>query len=423
MSRPAVFLDRDGVVNSYAYNTDFGTVDSPAHPDEFALTPGAGEAIAKLNEAGLLVVVVSNQPGIAKGRFSPALLDAVTEKMNRLVKQAGGHLDAVYYCLHHPEGKVDRYRLACECRKPKPGLLHQAARELQIDLGQSYMIGDGVVDVLAGRQAGTKTLFIGPRRGYVFSELERHNAWPDDVVSDLPEAVESIRSAQNGRNGRGKNGHRKSGNTATEIRYTEQYLQEAVEILNLLDQDSIERIADLLLDLRERRGRLFLLGVGGGAGHASHAACDFRKIAGIEAYAPSDNVSELTARVNDEGWDTCYVNWLRGSHLTSSDMVFVFSVGGGDVKKNVSANLVWALEYAKQTGTMICGVVGRDGGFTRQVADGCALVPTVNPANITPHTEAFQALIWHLLVSHPKLKTAEMKWESLQPQVTALQGS
>lgn len=423
MPRSAVFLDRDGVVNSYAYNTDFGTVDSPAHPDEFALTSGAGEAIAKLNDAGLLVVVVSNQPGVARGRFSPALLDAVTEKMNCLVKQAGGHLDAVYYCLHHPEGKVDGYRLACECRKPKPGLLYQAARELQIDLATSYMVGDGVVDVLAGRQAGTKTLFVGARRGYVFSELERHNAWPDGIVSDLPEAVELIRSAQNGHNGRGKNGDRQPAGTGAETRYTSQYLQEAVEILKRLDQGSIERIADLLLDLRQRQGRLFLLGVGGGAGHASHAACDFRKIAGIEAYAPSDNVSELTARVNDEGWDTCYVNWLRGSRLKPNDMVLVFSVGGGDVEKNVSANLVRALEYAKQTGTTICGVVGRDGGFTRQVADGCALVPTVNPATITPHTEAFQALIWHLLVSHPKLKAAEMKWESLQPETASVRGS
>ncbi|HLV95082.1 MAG TPA: HAD-IIIA family hydrolase [Candidatus Acidoferrales bacterium] len=422
MPRKAVFLDRDGVINPYAYDAEFGTIDSPAHPDQFALAPGAGEAIAKLNEAGLFVFVVSNQPGVAKGKFSPELLEAVNEKMNRLVGQAGGHLDAVYYCLHHPEGKVDAYRLTCECRKPKPGLLLQAAREWEIELGRSYMVGDGVVDVLAGRQAGTKTLFVGPRRGYIFSELERQNAWPDGIVNDLSEAVESIRHAESGHNGRGKNGHRKSSGFATETRHTARYIEESIEILKLLDQDAIEHIADLLFDLRERQGRLFLLGVGGGAGHASHAACDFRKIAGIEAYAPSDNVSELTARVNDEGWETCYVNWLRGSRLKASDMVLVFSVGGGDVKKNVSANLVRALEYAKELGTTICGVVGRDGGFTRQVADGCSIVPTVNAATVTPHTEAFQALIWHLLVSHPKLKAAQMKWESLQPQVVGVQG-
>ena len=201
--------------------------------------------------------------------------------------------------------------------------------------------------------------------------------------------------------------------------YVAQYLQEATKILGLLDESAVERTADLLLDLRERSGRLFLLGVGGGAGHASHAVCDFRKIAQIEAYAPSDNVSELTARVNDEGWDTCYANWLRGSRLNQADMVFVFSVGGGDAKKNISANLVRALEYAKEVRATVCGVVGRDGGYTAQVADGCVLIPVVNPSTITPHTESFQAMIWHLLVSHPKLRVAEMKWESVQSQAKA----
>jgi len=196
--------------------------------------------------------------------------------------------------------------------------------------------------------------------------------------------------------------------------YVAQHLREAADILALLDQSAIERAADLLLQLRERSGRLFLLGVGGGAGHASHAVCDFRKITQIEAYSPSDNVSELTARVNDEGWDTCYANWLRGSRLNDADMVFVFSVGGGDAKQNISANLVCALEYARKVGATICGVVGRDGGYTAQVADTCVLIPVVNSSTITPHTESFQAMIWHLLVSHPKLKMAETKWESVQ---------
>ena len=193
-----------------------------------------------------------------------------------------------------------------------------------------------------------------------------------------------------------------------------QYIQEAIKILSLLDHATIERTTDLIRELRDRSGRLFLLGVGGGAGHASHAVCDFRKIAQIEAYAPSDNVSELTARVNDEGWDSCYANWLRGSRLNESDLVFVFSVGGGDAKKNISTNLVQALEYAQEVRATICGVVGRDGGYTAQVADACVLIPVVNPSTITPHTESFQAMIWHLLVSHPKLKMAETKWESVQ---------
>jgi D-sedoheptulose 7-phosphate isomerase len=198
------------------------------------------------------------------------------------------------------------------------------------------------------------------------------------------------------------------------MNYVAQYLQEATEIASLLDRSAVERTADLLLELRERGGRLFLLGVGGGAGHASHAVCDFRKIAQIEAYSPSDNVSELTARVNDDGWESCYANWLRGCHLNNADMVFVFSVGGGDAGKNISANLVRALEYAQEVRATICGVVGRDGGYTAQVADAYVLVPVVNPSSVTPHTESFQAMIWHLLVSHPKLRVADMKWESVQ---------
>ena len=194
--------------------------------------------------------------------------------------------------------------------------------------------------------------------------------------------------------------------------FTGKYFKEALSIIEELDQTIIETMVDLLVDLRQRGGRLFFLGVGGGAGHASHAVNDFRKIAGIEAYSPSDNVSELTARVNDEGWDTTYAAWLAGSRLSSNDMLFVFSVGGGDFERNISPNLVRALEHGKKVGAKIIGVVGRDGGYTAKVAEACVIVPTVNPKAVTPHTESFQAVIWHLLVSHPKLQSAEMKWES-----------
>ena len=198
--------------------------------------------------------------------------------------------------------------------------------------------------------------------------------------------------------------------------YTEQYLNEAGEILKQLDRDAVERMVDLLVTVREQGGRLFILGVGGGAGHASHAVCDFRKIGGMEAYTPSDNVSELPARINDDGWETAYANWLRGSHINTRDLVLVFSVGGGDAQRNISANLVRALQCAKEAGARVCGVVGRDGGFTAQVADACVLIRVANPQTVTPHTEAFQALVWHLLVSHPRLKAAEMKWESVGEQ-------
>lgn len=196
------------------------------------------------------------------------------------------------------------------------------------------------------------------------------------------------------------------------MRYSEQHLDEARRILSGLDVEAIERIASLLAEMRSRGGRLFFLGVGGGAGHSSHAVNDFRKLAGIEAYAPTDNVSELTARTNDEGWATVFVEWLKTSRLTGKDTLFVFSVGGGDVARNISPNIVTALQYAKSVGAQVVGVVGRDGGYTAQVADACVIVPTVNPSTVTPHTEAFQAVIWHLLVSHPALKIAPTKWES-----------
>lgn len=196
------------------------------------------------------------------------------------------------------------------------------------------------------------------------------------------------------------------------MNYTAQYLEESVAILSLLDRDKIDGILGILVNVRRQHGRIFFLGVGGGAGHASHAVNDFRKIANIECYAPTDNVSELTARINDDGWETAYRNWLKGSRLRAEDAVFVFSVGGGNAEANVSTNLVSALKYAEEVGAKICGIVGRDGGFTAQVSDACVVIPVVNPATITPHTESFQALVWHLLVSHPKLKDCEMKWES-----------
>ncbi len=198
----------------------------------------------------------------------------------------------------------------------------------------------------------------------------------------------------------------------SDMTYTEQHLREAVEIITRFDVAAIERMAEQLAALRARGGRLFLLGVGGSAANCSHAVNDFRKICGIEAYAPTDNVSELTARTNDEGWATVFSEWLKVSRLAADDAVLVFSVGGGDAQKNISPNLVAAIQHAKEVGAKVLGVVGRDGGHTARVADVCVIVPTVNPQNVTPHTEAFQAVVWHLLVSHPKLKAAETKWEA-----------
>lgn len=196
--------------------------------------------------------------------------------------------------------------------------------------------------------------------------------------------------------------------------FTQSYLAEAIEILKKLDVESIEKVVDALAQVREQGGRLFVLGVGGSAANASHAVNDFRKIAGIEAYAPTDNVSELTARTNDEGWASVFKGWLIGSRLTAKDAVLVFSVGGGNLERNISPNLVTALQLAKEVGAKITGVVGRDGGYTAQVADACVIIPTVHPDHITPHTEALQAVVHHLLVTHPRLKVVQTKWESIR---------
>jgi D-sedoheptulose 7-phosphate isomerase len=194
--------------------------------------------------------------------------------------------------------------------------------------------------------------------------------------------------------------------------YAEQHLNEAAEIVRRLDTAAIEKVADLLVAVKATGGRIFFLGVGGSAGNCSHAVNDFRKIVGIESYAPTDNVSELTARTNDDGWASVFVEWLKISRLTARDAVFVFSVGGGNLEKNISPNLVEALKFAQTVGAKITGVVGRDGGYTAKVADACVIIPTVNPDTVTPHSEGFQAIIWHLLVSHPKLKSSQTKWES-----------
>jgi len=196
------------------------------------------------------------------------------------------------------------------------------------------------------------------------------------------------------------------------MNYSKTHLAEAKAILEKIDTEPVERMAGLMAETKAKGGRLFFLGVGGSAANCSHAVNDFRKIAGIESYAPTDNVSELTARTNDEGWATIFVEWLKTSRLGKNDAIFVMSVGGGSLEKNISPNLVSALQHAKSVGAKILGILGRDGGYTAKVADACCIVPTVNPETITPHAEAFQAVIWHLLVSHPKLKMNVTKWES-----------
>ncbi len=197
------------------------------------------------------------------------------------------------------------------------------------------------------------------------------------------------------------------------MNFTVEYLREAQGVIEALNVDQIESVVDELLKVRESNGRLFILGVGGSAANASHAVNDFRKICGFETYAPTDNVSELTARTNDEGWSSVFAEWLKVSRLRKGDCLFIFSVGGGNAEKNISTNLIAAINLAREAGAAVIGIVGRDGGYTARAANVCVVIPTINPVHVTPHTEAFQAVIWHLLVSHPRLKLHQTKWEGV----------
>lgn len=195
--------------------------------------------------------------------------------------------------------------------------------------------------------------------------------------------------------------------------YVDLYMREVIEITNKIDKKQIDKMINILSDVADKNGRIFFIGVGGGAGNATHAVNDFRKIANIESYAPTDNVSELTARINDDGWESAYTKWLQVSNLNNKDVLFIFSVGGGNIEKNISANIVESIKLAEKKQARVIGVVGRDGGYTGEISDACVIIPTVNPETVTPHTEAFQAVIWHLIVSHPDLKKNEMKWEEI----------
>lgn len=374
----AVFLDRDGVINEVVFRE--GRPASPRSLEEFHLVEGAAAALKRLQAAGYRLFVVSNQPDVARGLLNPTVL----EEMGKRVR-AALPVERVLTCIHDDHA-------GCLCRKPRPGMLHDVASHEGIALSRSFLIGDSWKDVEAGRAAGCTSILL--QRPYN-RDIQAHH-----VVGSLDQAVELIVEG--------------AGMGIQSAGYVNAYLREVGEIAAKISSESVSRIITALIALRARGGRLFILGVGGSAGNASHAVNDFRKIADIEAYAPTDNVSELTARINDAGWDSSYADWLRGSRLGPNDAIFVLSVGGGNIEKKISTNLVEAIRYARAVGAKVLGIVGRDGGYTAQVADACVVIPTINPATVTPHAEAFQAVVWHLIVSHPDLLAHEMKWESVK---------
>jgi D-sedoheptulose 7-phosphate isomerase len=372
--RAAVFLDRDGVLNEVVLRD--GQAVSPRSFAEFRLVEGLAEAGRRLDGAGYRLFVVTNQPDLARGKMAREEL----ERMHRALRDALPQLEAIWVCDHD-----DHHR--CDCRKPLPGGILRLAEAHRLDLGRSWLIGDSWKDIDAARAAGVKSVLI--RRPY------NEGVTGDAEAADLAAAVALLLSQ-----------------TGVNMEYINAFFDEAKRIIDGIDRRVLDRMIDQLAALRSGGGRLFFLGSGGGAGHASHAVNDFRKICGIESYSPSDNVSELTARINDDGWDSCYVNWLRVSRLGPKDGLFVFSVGGGNEEKKVSMNIVNGLKLAKEVGAKVFGVVSRDGGYTGKVGDAVLIIPPWG-SDVTAQTEAFQAVVWHMLVSHPRLKQNEMKWESV----------
>jgi D-sedoheptulose 7-phosphate isomerase len=384
----AVFFDRDGVLNEVVWRG--GRAGSPRTADELRITAGAAVALERLRAAGFRTFVVTNQPDVARGLLS-------AEEAVAIQNVVRGTL-AVDDALLCPHDDAD----GCTCRKPKPGMITRLAERWGVDPRASWVIGDRWSDVEAGRAAGCRTILL--RRPY------NANVSADVVSESVEEAVAVIVTETT------PNGAAAPLRSAAPTGHAQRYLGEAAEITALLDAAALERMAESLRAVRDNGGRLFFLGVGGSASNASHAANDFRKVAGFEAYCATDNVAELTARVNDDGWSAVFASWLEGSRLRARDAVFVLSVGGGDTERDISANLAHAIALAKRVGARVFGIVGRDGGYTAAHADHCVLVPVVNAASVTPHTESFQSLLLHLLVSHPLLARAAMKWESLSPE-------
>lgn len=390
--RKAVFLDRDGVLNELNWNEDTEQLDSPLKTEELVLVPGVADALKILQGKGYWLFIVTNQPGAAKGKTTYEALCAINHKLVREMRHAGVDIADVMMCPHYPERTSltrEEYLIReCGCRKPKTGMVSRILVKYNIDKGQSWMVGDSATDILCGKAAGLCAAFIGKYKCDLC--MMAGNQKPDLICKSLEEFAGVVCVDKNPAEVQGEN-------RMDMTKYIRNYLKETKQIADTLSVEEISRVTAILRDIKRSNGRLFILGIGGSAANASHAVNDFRKIAGIETYAPTDNVSELTARTNDEGWDTTFSEWLKVSRISASDAVLVLSVGGGT--EGTSQNIVGALKMSKECGAKIIGIVSRDGGYTKTVADACVLIPVMDDARITPHAEGWQGVIWHLLVN------------------------
>lgn len=378
----AVFLDRDGVINPLIYNIETGEYESPHYPKDFSIYPYTLKSLQLLKSLGFVTIIISNQPSYAKGKTSLENIKAIENLLYVFAEENGRLINEYYYCYHHPQGIIPEYAQKCRCRKPGTLFIEQAIKKYDLNTSACYLIGDQDTDIQCGKNINIKTIKIYNKHSIKKSDKET----PHYTADDLYEAVIKIKALEQSR-----------GIIMDTRTYTEQYLKETEQIVHSIDQDEIVNTIELLKHIRKNGGRLFILGVGGSAANASHAVNDFRKIAGIESYAPTDNVAELTARTNDEGWNTTFCKWLETSKLNSSDGLFIFSVGGGS--PTTSLNIKEAIDYAKEKKAKIAAIVSRDGGYALQKADACVLIPVVSPDRITPHAEGWQGVIGHLIVN------------------------
>jgi len=367
----AIFFDRDGILNRVVMRGDLPA--SPRVPSEFEVLPWASEMVHAAKDAGFLVIVATNQPDIGRGLMTKENLAAMHDHLQNSLP-----LDSIEAAISGEDSDPRR--------KPNPGMLVDAAHRFKISLADSWIVGDSKKDIQAGKNAGVGTILLQT----IYNSAAHGTA--DFNFSSPREIINFIKGIA--------------------VSFSKSFLSKTAETASSIDAEAIEKMVSVLRNTRDNGGRLFFIGSGGGAGHASHATCDFRKLGGIETYCPTDNVSELTARINDEGWENSIADCLKSMRLRSGDAVFVFSVGGGNEEKNISVNLVNAVKLAKERGASVLGVVGRDGGYTASVADACVVVPTVDADLVTPLAESFQAVVWHLIVSHPDFQASTAKWES-----------
>lgn len=380
----AVFFDRDGVINPEVFNPDTGMCEAPQNVRDFAIYPQVLKSLIMLRRAGFKIFIVSNQPDHAKGKAKLEDIEAIAERLWKFSEDNGSLFDGCFYCHHHPDGVVAEYAIKCDCRKPGTLFLERAVERHGLDAARCYMVGDRATDIICGKKMGFTTIQINNER----TGGNACGCEPDAVAGDIYEAACEILRLETLRKGVGK---------MDKGAYIDTYLEETSNIVASIDRGDIAAVMTLLEGVKAGGGRLFILGVGGSAANASHAVNDFRKIAGIEAYAPTDNVSELTARTNDDGWDTVFCEWLKTSHLEPADALLILSVGGG--AEGVSPNLVKAIDFARQQGAKVAGIVSRDGGYTRKNADACVLIPVVSDKRITPHAEGWQGVVWHLVAN------------------------